>query len=105
MAIKLEFINLVVRKSTLTSKYQGGVEQFRKDLPNQSLREDEELIRFGCMNWHDLEHFTDIIVAKGLEYKDQETKDFVVISSLQGALWQVDWIQFSENTCFAVPLA
>lgn len=105
MAIKLEFINLVVRKSTLTSKYQGGVEQFRKDLPNQSLREDEELIRFGCMNWHDMEHFTDIIVAKGLEYKDQETQDFVVISSLKGALWEVDWIQFSENTCFAVPLA
>lgn len=101
MAIELEFINLVVRKSTLEEKYQGGIEQFRKDLPNRSLREDEDLVRFGCMNWNDLKHFTDIIVAKGLEYKDQETKDFVVISSLKGALWEVDWIGFENSTCYA----
>jgi hypothetical protein len=102
MAIELEFINLVVRKSTLEAKYIGGLAQFKTDLPNKSMREDEELIRFGCMNWNDLEHFTDIIVAKGLEYKDQETNDFVVISSLQGALWQVDWIGFEKSSCFAI---
>ena len=102
MAIELEFINLVVRKSTLETKYQGGIEQFRKDLPNRSLREDDELVRFGCMNWNDLEYFTDIVVAKGLAYKDQETTDFVVISSLKGALWTVDWIGFSGNSCFAI---
>jgi hypothetical protein len=102
MAIKLEFINLVVRKSTLEAKYTGGLAQFKEDLPNQSLREDEHLIRFGCMNWRDMEHFMDIIIAKGLEYKDQETTDFVVISSLQGALWKVDWIGFDMSTCFAV---
>ena len=102
MAIELEFINLVVRKSTLEAKYTGGLAQFKTDLPNKSMREDEELIRFGCMNWNDMEHFTDIIVAKGLEYKNQETTDFVVISSLQGALWQVDWIGFEKSTCFAI---
>jgi hypothetical protein len=102
MAIELEFINLVVCKSTLASKYQGGVEQFRKDLPNQSLREDEELIRFGCMNWNDLAHFESIINSKGLAYNEQETTDYVIISSLQGALWTVDWIGFSANSCFAI---
>lgn len=101
MAIALEFINLVVRKSTLASKYTGGIEQYRKVFPNQSLREDDELIRFGCMNWNDLEHFTDIIVANGLEYKDQETSDFVVISILQGPLWQVDWLGYTASGCFA----
>jgi hypothetical protein len=101
MAIALEFINLVVRKSTLETKYQGGIEQFRKDLPNRSLREDDELVRFGCMNWNDLEYFTDIIVSKGLTYLEQGTADFVVISSLKGALWNVDWIEFDANTCYA----
>ncbi len=102
MSIELEFINLVVRKSTLEEKYHGGIAQFKEDFPNKSLREDEALIRFGCMNWNDLEHFADIIVAKGLEYKEQETTDFVVISSLDGALWQVDWIGFSKTSCFAI---
>ena len=102
MAIALEFINLVVLKSTLETKYQGGIEQFRKDLPNRSLREDDELVRFGCMNWNDLEYFTDIVVAKGLAYKDQETTDFVVISSLKGALWPVDWIGFENSACYAI---
>ncbi len=102
MAIELEFINLVVRKSTLEAKYVGGLEQFKLDLPNRSLREDEDLVRFGCMNWNDLEHFIDIIVDKGLEYKDQETTDYVVISSLKGALWKVDWIGFDQSSCFAI---
>ena len=102
MAIELEFINLVVRKSTLKEKYQGGIEQFRKDLPNRSLREDEDLVRFGCMNWHDLEHFESIINSKGLAYKEQETTDYVVISSLQGALWEVDWIGFENSACYAI---
>jgi hypothetical protein len=102
MAIELEFINLVVRKSTLEEKYQGGVEQFKRDLPNQSLREDDDLIRFGCMNWNDMEHFTDVIESKGLEYKDQETTDFIVISVLQGALWQVDWLGLNATSCYAI---
>jgi len=102
MAIELEFINLVVRKSTLKEKYQGGIEQFRKDLPNRSLREDEDLVRFGCMNWNDLGHFERIINSKGLAYKEQETTDYVIISSLQGALWTVDWIGFENSACYAI---
>lgn len=53
------------------------------------------------MNWNDLEYFTDIIVSKGLTYLEQGTADFVVISSLKGALWNVDWIEFDANTCYA----
>ena len=102
MAIELEFINLVVRKSTLKEKYQGGIEQFRKDLPNRSLREDEDLVRSGCMNWNDLGHFERIINSKGLAYKEQETTDYVIISSLQGALWTVDWIGFENSACYAI---
>ena len=102
MAIELEFINLVIRKSTLEEKYQGGIEQFRKDLPNRSLREDEDLVRFGCMNWNDLGHFEGLINSKGLEFKEQETTDYVVISSLQGALWEVDWIGFENSACYAI---
>ena len=69
MSIPIEFINLIIRKSTLASKYQGGLEQFIKDVPNQSFREDEELVRFGCMNNSDLENFIDLTLERGLEIK------------------------------------
>jgi hypothetical protein len=32
--------NLIIRKSTFESKYQGGLEQFIKDFPNKSFREE-----------------------------------------------------------------
>ncbi|MEN9730177.1 MAG: hypothetical protein RLZ91_1294 [Bacteroidota bacterium] len=51
MAIELEFINLVVRKSTLEAKYIGGLAQFKTDLPNKSMREDEEF----CGRWTGLD--------------------------------------------------
>jgi len=102
MSIELEFINLVIRKSTLEEKYQGGLAQFKLDLPNRSLREDEQLVRFGCMNWRDLEHFTDIIISKGLEYQEKVTTDFVVISALKGPLWHVEWLGYESTSCFAL---
>ena len=67
MPIPLEFINLIIRKSTLESKYQGGLEQFIRDVPNKSFREDEELVRYGCMNGNALERFIDFIIKRGLE--------------------------------------
>jgi hypothetical protein len=54
MSIPIEFINLIIRKSTLDTKYKGGLEQFIKDAPNHSLREDEELVRYGSMKNLDL---------------------------------------------------
>jgi hypothetical protein len=54
------------------------------------------------MNWNDLGHFEGLINSKGLEFKEQETTDYVVISSLQGALWEVDWIGFENSACYAI---
>lgn len=92
MPISIEFINQIIRKSTLKDKYQGGLEQFIQDVPNKSFREDEELVRYGCMNGNALESYIDLILERGLEYKDKETNDFVVINSLSGASWDVDWL-------------
>ncbi len=85
MPIPIEFINLIIRKSTLETKYQGGIEQFIKDVPNQSFGEDDELVRFGCMNGTDLEKFIDLILKRGLEYKEMETEDFVIINTYSGS--------------------
>jgi hypothetical protein len=102
MPISLEFINLIIRKSTLESKYQGGLEQFIKDIPNQSFREDDELVRFGCMNGIDLEKFIDVTLEKGLEYKEKETDDFVIINTFSGSSWEVSWLEHDNERCWIV---
>jgi hypothetical protein len=102
MAIPIEFINLIIRKSTLQSKYLGGLEQFIKDIPNQSFREDEELVRFGCMNNSDLERFIDLTLERGLEYNEKDTDDFVIINIYSGSSWDVNWLEHDYERCWIV---
>ncbi len=100
MAICIEFINLIIRKLTIEEKYPGGLEQFIKDVPNKSFREDDELVRYGCMNTYDLENFIDLIIERGLEYKGKETIDFVVINCFSGLSWDVDWLEYDLESCW-----
>lgn len=100
MSIPIEFINLIIRKSTLETKYQRGLEQFVNDIPNQSFREDEELVRYGCMNGSDLEGFIDLILERGLEYKEKETEDFVIINTYSGFSWEVSWLEHDYTNCW-----
>jgi hypothetical protein len=102
MPISLEFINLIIRKSTLESKYQGGIEKFIKDVPNKSFREDDKLVRFGCMNGADIEKFIDLILERGLEYREKETVDFVIINSYSGTSWDVKWLEHDYVECWIV---
>lgn len=102
MPITLEFINLIIRKSTLQSKYKGGLEQFIKDIPNQSFREDNELVRYGCMNSNDLEQFIDLTIERGLVYEGKETDDFVIINSYSGSSWEVSWLEHDYVECWSV---
>jgi hypothetical protein len=101
MPIPIEFINLFIRKSTLEAKYLGGLEQFIKDVPNQSFREDNELVRFGCMNSSDLERFIDLTLERGLEYKEKDTDDFVIINTYSGLSWEVGWLEHDYVVCWS----
>ncbi len=102
MSIPIEFINLIIRKSTLESKYQGGLEQFIKDVSNQSFRDDMELVRFGCMNGNDLEKFIELTLERGLEYKEKDTDDFVIINTYSGSSWEVKWLEHDFVNCWRV---
>lgn len=102
MSISIEFINLIIRKSTLEAKYLGGLEQFIKDVPNQSFREDEELVRFGCMNNSELERFIDLTLERGLEYNDKDTEDLVIINTYSGSSWEVSWLEHDYVECRSI---
>lgn len=102
MSIPIEFLNLIILKSTLETKYKGGLPQLIKDVPNQSFREDDELVRYGCMNSSDLERFIDLILERGLAYKEKDTDDFVIINTYSGVSWKVGWLEHDYVKCWSV---
>jgi hypothetical protein len=87
--IHLEFINLFIPKSILDTKYSGGLAQYRLDMSANSLKEDENLIRFGAMNWKVIENATEMIITKCISFSDGRSDDFTAIEPLHGLTWQV----------------
>ena len=56
MPIQLSNFNCVYLKSTIASKYSGGIEQFKKDLKHGNVpldAEDNFLLSFAFMNYTD----------------------------------------------------
>ena len=102
MSVEIEFINLIVPKIILEEKYIGGVDKFKIDCPNKSLKEDESLVRVGFTNYNDLYNFLDFVTTNGLEYIENSTTDFVIISVLSGASWEVNWIDYDESSCWFI---
>lgn len=100
MSIEIEFINLIIPKEIIIEKYVGGLNKFKSDCPNKSLREDESLIRVGFMNNNDLYKFLDLVTSYGLEYKEGFTTDFVIINVLSGLSWEVDWVEHDFRSCW-----
>jgi hypothetical protein len=102
MSIEIEFINLIIPKEILEEKYEGGIGKFKTDCPNKSFREDESLVRVGFMNNNDLYTFLDLVTSNGLEYKEGSTTDFVIINTLSGVSWDVDWVEHNFCSCWFV---
>jgi hypothetical protein len=53
MPVYLHIYNLIVKKSSVIEKYEGGIEQFRHDFSidaSEINQEDDELFSFGEMN-------------------------------------------------------
>jgi len=69
MAIVLECINVIVRKTTLEAKYPGGLAQYTVDCPNMTFREDEHLTRVGFMDGDEAHDFAKSLENNGLVYK------------------------------------
>ena len=54
------------------------------------------------MNGTDLEKFIDLILERGLEYKEMETEDFVIINTYSGSSWEVKWLEHDYVECWSI---
>jgi len=103
MSLEIHFWNIIVPKKTLGSKYPGGIEQFKKDCPNQMYQEDEYLAAYSFMNEWDTETYKNRLIQKGFNYDSnkEHSNDFVVLAMMVngGLWWNVDWIDHDYENC------
>ncbi|MBK9254303.1 MAG: hypothetical protein IPM42_02320 [Saprospiraceae bacterium] len=102
MPVFIHLSIIVINKSVISSKYKGGIPEFRKsylwdeDSYNQ---EDDELFALASMNSD--EHEIEQLRTKGLDYDAtlQRSDDFTILSRYEGVLWEVAWLE--HNSTFA----
>ena len=101
MAIPLEFIDLVIRISTIRAKYPGGWEQCLEDhshLLGGRVWHDEHLFHDGTMNPMDMQDLVAQWAERGFEVsevRDGQTfwKDLCVVESMFGGpTRKCDWL-------------
>lgn len=102
MPTYLHLANLIVNKTAILNKYEGGLAQFRIDYPvyeNNYNQEDNELYAIARMNIDEFD--IDNLINKGLDFDEelQFSPDFTLIARFSTYLWETNWIK--DNTIFA----
>lgn len=90
MPLYLQSGNLIVRKQSISEKYEGGLDKFRNDFSSYEFEEDDELINLISMGW---DSFFEELIENGLEYRNEKSSAFVIKNRYSDYSWKVDWIE------------
>ena len=111
MAVRLQFINLVIPVSTLERLFaaEGGFTGFLSAMGgpgNELLWHDTHLCRVdGAMNWPDMDEVVAAWEGRGLQglvgvSPQQWWKDFALCASYRGPTFPCDWLVYDpEDNC------
>lgn len=102
MAVRLEFINLIIPVATLErlSAAEGGFVQAYAPLSGDMLWHDAHLCRVeGAMNWGDVDDMVARWESQGLQglvgaAPHQWWKDFAICASRRGPTFPCDWLTY-----------
>ncbi len=102
MPVYLNIFNLIIKKDTISEKYIGGLEKFRKDyqIDNSEInQEDDELFALGAMNSDEFDIEDLILNGLSFDNNNQSFNDFTIIYRYDNSLSEVNWLQ--HNRVFA----
>ena len=105
MAVRLEFINLIIPVATLErlARDAGGFRAVYAPLAGDMLWHDEHLCRVdGAMNWGDVDDMVARWEERGLQglvgvAPHQWWKDFAICASLSGPTFPCDWLEYDAT--------
>lgn len=105
MAVKLEFLNIIVPIKNINRVYKGGFEQLKKDYADiigNRVWFDDHLLRDGAMNPYDMMQLISYWEAKGLNARkvvdDKENwHEMCVVDTLMGPTLPCSWVQHKSS--------
>ena len=97
MAVLLEAISVVIRRSAIDERFPGGWDQFVAETPNDTLCADDHLVRLGFMQPLEVQDFILALEPHGIvTLVDEAARDMAVIDQQHGPLVKVDWLEFGR---------
>ena len=107
MSVQIEFISVVIKKSSVEAKYSEGIKAFISsygpfDGPvNDS---DDYLLKEGSMSPDGARficQFYEAIGLRGLSEDESTWIDFCVVDQLMGPTRPCDWLVYDRKSCTA----
>lgn len=103
MPLYIHPANLIIPKRIITTKYNGGLKQFRREYLNldQPLnQEDDELVSICRLNPEEFD--IEELITRGISFDHQKvvSDDFVIVTRYKGMLWRADWLQTNNIFCW-----
>ena len=92
MAVLIEAISVVIKRSSIDKKFPGGWDAFVQEVPNQTLCTDGTLVRLGFMSPDAVRQYVNSLESYGIFYLENgEASDLVVADMLRGFTVKCDW--------------
>ena len=106
MAVRLEYISLIVPIEKIEEHYPGGFSQYKIDMRNSighRIWYDEYIVRDGAMNEYGIGRLINDWESFGLEGAVKEDgkelwKDLCVVDQFMGATLPCDWLKFEGDS-------
>jgi hypothetical protein len=97
MAVLVEANSVIVRVAAIHEKLQGGMEAFRRLVPNKTFCSDNELARVGFMTPQDVRTFEERLQQHGLIYwENGRAVDFVFANQIEGLTAHSTWAEYGR---------
>ena len=97
MAVIIEAFSIIIRNSTIETKFPGGLDGYKKACPNTSLCTDGELCRVGFMTEVEISNYLKFLSENGISICDKNRRTQIAYVDHDGSLkWECDWIQVVE---------
>lgn len=94
MAVLVEGVSVIVRRSAIDANYPGGWSGFVRDCPNRTLCADDHIARVGFMARSDSERFVDRLATRGLTAtKNGQAHDVAVVDQRVGPITRAPWLE------------
>lgn len=96
MSVVCEAYNVIVRRSTVETKYPGGFARYEADSPNMTFAADAFLTRIAFLSMDDVQIFAKQLfnhAALSAQNHDGSFNELAVVKEGFGAIAECDWLE------------